>query len=133
MSQQDDQAVVLLDFAPDRPCPKDMNEQIDSVWHQTATIGWPCWTDDPAKRVWREHLCRKCMNCGHAWCEQTADAYPAEEQQQPAGEHMSIRKTASGEVTAVEPDDGITKTAAMGWEPEDEDGLAAENEQADQG
>ena len=46
---------------------------------------------------------------------------------------MSIRKTASGQVLGIEPDDGITKTAAMAWEPEDEEGLADENAQADQG
>ena len=44
---------------------------------------------------------------------------------------MSIRKTAAGQVLGTE-DEGITKTAATGWEPEDEAGLAEENDEADQ-
>jgi hypothetical protein len=44
---------------------------------------------------------------------------------------MSIRKVAAGQVTGVESDENITKTAAMGWEPEDEADLLAETDQAD--
>jgi hypothetical protein len=43
---------------------------------------------------------------------------------------MSIRKTAAGQVLGTE-DEGITKTAATGWEPEDETGLQDEIAEAD--
>jgi hypothetical protein len=44
---------------------------------------------------------------------------------------VSIRKTAAGQVLGTEPDEGISKTAATDWQPEDEAGLADENDQAD--
>jgi hypothetical protein len=44
---------------------------------------------------------------------------------------MSIRKTASGQVLGTEGDQGITKTAATGWEPEDEKDLLDETTEAD--
>jgi hypothetical protein len=43
---------------------------------------------------------------------------------------VSIRKVASGEVLGTE-DESITKTAAADWQPEDEEGLADENTEAD--
>ena len=46
---------------------------------------------------------------------------------------MSIRKTAAGQVLGTEGDQGITKTAATGWEAEDEQDLADENTEADGG
>jgi hypothetical protein len=87
MSQQDDvQAFVLLALHdPSKACSKCMAESVDTLYHRTAVLGSPCWTDNPAERVWEEHLDRTCLNCGHAWCEQTADAYSREEPTIPGG------------------------------------------------
>jgi hypothetical protein len=71
---------ILLNYAPDRNCPKCLAEQIDALHHMIAVVGSPCWTDDPNSRILREHLCRRCLHCGYGWCEETADAYAAGEQ-----------------------------------------------------
>jgi hypothetical protein len=85
MSQPEIPVNGLLPFQPDRCCPKCNNEvQVEVTFHQAATLQHPCWADEPANRIWTPHLCRRCAGCGFAWCEQTADAYPAGEA--PAGE-----------------------------------------------
>jgi hypothetical protein len=132
MSEQDIQAVVLLPpFDPSRACPKCLNEQVDTTYHQGTMPGSPCWTDDPARRVYQEHLDRRCLGCGYTWCELPADAYPDEEL---AGGTMTIRKTAaSGEVLGTEGEEDLTKTASAAWSADAELELAAENDEADQG
>ena len=129
MSEQDgiQALVLLLPYAPDRACSKCLNEQVDTFFHPTAVVGAPCWTDNPARRVWQPHLDRRCLSCGYTWCEATADAYAENEPAE--GDDMSIRKTAAGQVLGTEVD-GITKTAATAWEAEDEAGLAEENDDA---
>jgi hypothetical protein len=134
MSQQDDvkATVLLAPFSPSRPCDKCLNEQVDTFFHQSATVGSPCWTDDPAQRVWQPHLDRRCLSCGWSWCERPADDAYAEVS--PEEDPMTIRKTgsATGEVTGVEGDEGITKTAGAAWTAEAEAELQAENADADE-
>src|SRR5271166_1853539 len=127
--------------APLRPynlgsnCAKCDCEQIVVVYHEIGMAGSPCWPAIGVEdRIFVPHLCKRCTRCGYGWCEATADAYPEKD---PEEDSVSIRKTASGQVTGAEIPEGmagVIKTAQLSptidpaWQAEDEAELVAEND-----
>jgi hypothetical protein len=66
----------LPPFTPGTICQKCGGEAVSITFHPRpvldAKVRWPCWPTDPPLG---EHLCRRCVACGHTWCEQVADSY----------------------------------------------------------
>ena len=68
----------------DIQCPKCKSDDLHWEWHPTVVIGGHCQNayekavveteaDQSPPVMETEHLCRGCLACGYAWCEETAD------------------------------------------------------------
>lgn len=68
-------------------CMKCRSADVVVEYHPTVVNGFTCWNavealrmtgdlteDEAAAARETEHLCRACIACGYAWCEETADA-----------------------------------------------------------
>lgn len=58
-------------------CPKCAYAGLDTFWHAVVILTYgskryPC-ADWPVEHSGLEHLCLRCIRCGHAWATRTAD------------------------------------------------------------